>query len=209
MKLTIDEIDALFNKAEKSKTQLLNDIDLLRNNAKALHESAQKAAEAGDLERYKKLKADAANVEAELFVKEAQLKAATRPVSSEDIKNAWKEYASKRDKDLELKIKEFEKHRNDLAKEFRSLTDFQADTLRERNHLANYIGIQTENLDVFGNPSEIVLADFPVKTIPKRNQLKCGGMMIMSDDAKYFFASGLIKSDEIDYYHNVITHNKV
>ena len=190
--MKLQELDKRYEAAAKARKQLENDVELLQHNIDALNNQAMTLATAGNVEDYKRKRNEVVNLEAELFVKRAQLKANASPVSAEEVKDAWKNYAADRNKQLDDMLAKYRTHKKALAAEYRDMIEYQAETLANRERCAQYLGINTAMIDGLVKTADGEMHDLPVKTLPTSisSQLTYRGSQTKDDNLKFFYADG-------------------
>lgn len=175
----LDKLKTKCKQAKEARVTLAADIDKLKAQAERLAAEAEKFAAAGDLAEYKAHKASADSVAAELYVKRKQLEACENPITLEEAREAWTEYAAQADKKTKAQWAEYQRQRAALLAELRKLADIMRANLAEREAIA--AGIKGYNA---GSAKK----DFPLFTIEARET---------ANDRILFHRADMITLDEL------------
>lgn len=193
--MKIKDVDKKFNDANEALIKLIEARNNASKQAEDLKAQAEEAAVSGDLDQYKKLKAQADDLEAFVYVQGKQIeKIKQNPaVSNKDVSDAWEDYVKTYDKDLKAKLDRFHEAKNKLLKEFVEMVDMQNNALATRERLASYIGKEKVNLTLDGGLGSM----FPMNYIPcigrgierNGNELALRGTSVCDPDAVYYLNS--------------------
>ena len=141
--MTVKELDEKYQSAMTNYQQMIEAQKDAERKAAEYNELAETAAAAGELEAYKKSKADAIDAESLAYVLEKQIeKTGANSVFSEDeVFDAWHRYAAEYGKNLAIKRKRFEKLKTELLEEYAGMVQLQRDACATRERISAYIGM--------------------------------------------------------------------
>ena len=190
MKTTVEEIKRKVAKMAALKTELTAKVDNAEKNLAELKAKAKSAAEEGRLEDYKAASAAIQDAEAALFVARAQLDKCSAGINEAEVKAAWSDYAADYNKKLDKMLSQFAEKRRDFLAAYREMIDLQADALKTREELGNYIELAVR---IGENPFDRA---FPCKTLPsgfsgveiRPGELSVIGTPITDPDAVYYIS---------------------
>lgn len=140
MKITVKEIEEKIEAAAAERERLKEESRAADKKKADLEKLATAAAEAGELENYRALKRQAADLDEESFVRTAQLKKLSNPVNTEEVFSAWRGYVDLFNKALKARLIEAEKKMNAFLDEYEAAINLQAEALAVRERLARYLG---------------------------------------------------------------------
>lgn len=140
MKITVKEIDEKIAAANAERERLKAESRETDKKKAELESMATAAAEAGELENYRALKRQAANLEEESFVRTAQMKKLSDPANEEEVFSAWRGYVDAFNKALKSRLIEAEKKMNAFLDEYEAAINLQTEALIVRERLAGYLG---------------------------------------------------------------------
>lgn len=156
----MNKIEKLENEHKKNmaeKAGLKARAKEMKEKADALMKQAEQAAEAGDLETFKKYKALADDASTAVYVANAQIAAKQRPISEEAAADAWKDYSVSMKKNAEAAEKNFLKLRDSMTEAFVSWMETLEDARATRKKLGTLMGLQGDNME-----TERTLSVFPI-----------------------------------------------
>lgn len=197
---TIKDIENQLKATEQARTQLAKTKTENEAQAKEYRTQADAAAVAGDVARYKELKALADDAEAVAYVCEKQLEAEQgNAVTYDQTREAWDDFVGDYNKKLSAALRKFEKLKADMLKEYEGAVELQRKACETRERLASVVGKLPARVD-----GESRLADlYPMDSIPcAKNPLdggtiSIGGAGIVDPDAVYYLASFKLTSDKM------------
>ena len=196
MKKSFDELDRLARAAEAGKVKLKTEIDDLMQQKVERHNEAQAAAEAGDVDRYMELHAAEERLDAQIFVKRAQMDKAVSPVNPEDVVSAWDSYSKDYSRDFEKLWKQYLSARKSLYGLFMQVVSAQNSALRVRERCGQLAG---------RDPST-----FHMQTIDGSNAqgLMYRNSQLTMADTVFFQACGEAAADDGERFNSVIRLKK-
>lgn len=197
---TIKDIENQLKATEQARLQLEKTKNENEAQAKEYRTQADAAAVAGDVARYKELKALADDAEAVAYVCEKQLEAEKgNPVTYDQTREAWDDYVAEYNKKLSAALRKFEKLKADMLKEYEGAVELQRKACETREYLADVIGKKPLRAD-----GEHRLADlYPMDSIPcvknplSGGAISIGGARIIDPDAVYYLASFKLAGDQL------------
>lgn len=204
--MKIDAIAKFIEDVTKRRSETKARLDDLRTQAMKEEAAAQEAAEAGDVETYKKHNAKKADLDAQIYVTNVQLeKNLKSEVSKTEAVAAWTEYAGGYDADLRKKLSELEKLKKALFDCFIEIIDLQDAALRKREQCADFAGVVVNDLDVLTGQSDTVYQDFPISTIPvvEGRAVNYQGKIYALPEVALFSAEGRIGEELGKRIHSV------
>lgn len=146
----MNKIEKLENERQKNmaeKAGLESKVKEMKEKAEALMNQAEQAAETGDLETFKKYKAQADEASTAAYVANAQIAAKLRPISKEAAADAWKDYSSSMKKNAEAAEKNFLELRDNMTEAFVAWMEMLQDARAMRKRLGALMGYQGENME--------------------------------------------------------------
>ena len=153
----IEKLESEHQKNMAEKAGLEAKAKEMKGKADALMKQAEQAAEAGDLEAFKKYKALADDAGTAAYVANAQIAAKLRPITREAAADAWKDYSSSMKKSAEAAEKNFLKLRDSMTEAFVSWMETLEDARATRKKLGVLMGLQGDNMETEKN-----LSAFPI-----------------------------------------------
>ena len=174
---------------QSNQARIKAEIDALSTAITDCEELMKREAEAGNLESYKRKKAEVEAAKDELFVLRAQV-ARGPGYDKSDVLEAWKDYAEGRDRELKKKLEKYQKNQKALYEEFLEIVDFQNESLRTRVKVAALAGVAIKNAIAAGPGNA---QQFPLEMLENKS------------DAKYFAAAGLTDKDTEEKIASVVT----
>ena len=194
--ITIKDIENQLKATEQARLQLEKTKKENEDQAKEYRTQADAAAVAGDLTRYKELKALADDAEAVAYVCGKQLEAEQgEAVTKEQTQEAWADYAEQYGKKLAAKLKEFDKAKTEMLKLYAEAVDLQAEACATRERLAEYAGVRYSagrdgRLDA-EYPMGYISCD--IATAGGQYCITMPGLGIEDKDAVYYLANDMEK----------------
>lgn len=199
------KLDNLKKKVDQSKAErkrLEDEISRLKEQIASLDAEAEAAAEGGAVEAYIKADGEKKRLEQTLYVMERQAAKMARPVSDDEIIDAWRQYAAEHDKQLERMIQDYEKSRRALYDRFREIVSFQNEALRDR---AN-VGALFEDVDANNPDDDGRFARLPIRHIEKA--VESGVYMRNVPEITFFSQTGNASQDDQSLFASVIRMHK-
>lgn len=163
--MNIIEMKRLQTENERKCAEMETEIFALNDSAKDLEEWAEKAAEAGNIDRYMDLKQRAERTKAEAYVKTTMLKKMSQGFTMEDIQAAWRAYMADYDKQYSKKLDKYNKALQDLRGLFDDLLAAQRDALAWREYACKMAGISRQSAIVDEDIADV----FPMPFLPVVN----------------------------------------
>lgn len=142
--MKVSDVDAKVVAAAKEVERLKEEAKQAEAKKKSLDAQATSAAESGELEHYRALKRQAAEIEEEAFVRSCQLAKLSAPVTEDEVYSAWQSYAASHIKALTARLADLEKKKTAFLDEYESLVKMQNEALNVRARLAGYLKIDLE-----------------------------------------------------------------
>lgn len=204
--MKIDVIAKFIEDVTKRRSETKARLDDLKTQAMKEEAAAQEAAEAGDVETYKKHNAKKADLDAQIYVANVQLeKNLKSEVSKQEAVSAWNEYARGYDTDLKKKLAELEKAKKSLFDCFIEIIDLQDAALRKREQCADFSGVVANDLDVLTGRSDDIYKEFPISTIPliQGHGVNYHGRIYDLPEVALFSADGMIDEELGKRIHSV------
>ena len=153
----IEKLESEHQKNMAEKTGIEARAAEMQTKAAALMKQAEQAAEAGDLETYKKYKAQADDASAAAYVAHAQISAKLRPISDEAARDAWRDYSATTKKRIAAAEADFLKARDSMTEAFVSWMEQLKTARAMRKRLGALMGLQGDNAS-----TEKTLSAFPI-----------------------------------------------
>ena len=140
--MTVKELDEKYQASMLNYQQMIESQKEAARKAAEYNDLAETAAAAGDLDAYKKNRADAIDAESLAYVLDKQIKkAGENPVFNEtEVAEAWRRYTAEYGKSLASKRKRFDKLKTELLDEYASMVQLQRDACATRERISAYIG---------------------------------------------------------------------
>ena len=140
--MTVKELDEKYQASMLNYQQMIESQKEAARKAAEYNDLAETAAAAGDLDAYKKNRADAIDAESLAYVLDKQIKkAGENPVFNEtEVAEAWRRYTAEYGKSLASKRKRFDKLKTELLDEYASMVQLQRDACATRERIGAYIG---------------------------------------------------------------------
>lgn len=189
--MTVKEIENLVKVQNEQREQALRRKQEHEVLAQEYRAKAEAAATAGDIERYKELKAMAEDAEAVAYVCGKQLEA-DNPITLEQTRKAWDDYAADYKKKLAGKLKRFETAKDELLKAYAEAVVLQGEACEVRERLARFCGRTLEPAGIV-NDKRLDEA-YPMDYIP------CKGSGVLDDDVVVSIVGSSIKDPDAVYY---------
>lgn len=189
--MTIKEIENLVKVRNEAREQAIRKKQENETKAEQYRIDADEAATAGDLERYKELKALAEDAEAVAYVCGKQLEI-EHPVTLEQTRKAWDDYVSDYKKKLSAKLKRFEAAKVEMLKEYAGAVVLQGEACEVRERLARYCGM-TLGPAVIGTDKRLD-DTFQMEYIP------CNGSNVLKNDVVVTISGSPIKDPDAVFY---------
>lgn len=201
----IDKLQKQYEAKQAEAERLRGAIKELTKKSNALAAEMEEAASAGDLARFRDLKAQRSEVDEEIYVAQQQRKK-PETVPEAAAASAWKEFRSDYEKDFERLQKALRKAGDELEHLFVDLVRLQADALRERERLAVYAGTDPEQIE----------STYSMSYITKNERRQPGMVPYSTPEVIYFVTSDRWTQDaakqyrcaEADAAWEVIGHHK-
>ena len=150
--MSAKKIDALEKSAIENKKkveQLKAEVEQMKSVAASYAAEAEKAAEAGNVEEYKKLKQKETDENAVIYVKKANIKrlSAFKP---DDVRPAWEEFRKEHDSEFSKNMKAYLETRQKLCEQFKVIMKAQGEARTQRMRIARLSGLpDSEALKAF------------------------------------------------------------
>lgn len=209
MKPTITNLLTKYNEAKKVEEDTIAFIAEKKAIVEGLKAEELKAAEAGDLDQYKALKAQRNDIEDTIFVKEKVVeKNKDHYIDDADLAAAWNTYTTAYSKELAEKKDTVERAAKAFCDAFRELVSVQETALVDREACGKMCGIDESEGGYNLNPDKYY-NDFQMPFIkPKKYYgLSCAKAFNIPE-LSFFLASGLMDEKEVNHLGNVIeNHN--
>ena len=189
--MTIKEIENLVKVKNEAREQAIRKKQENETKAEQYRIDADEAATAGDLERYKELKALAEDAEAVAYVCGKQLEI-EHPVTLEQTRKAWDDYVSDYKKKLSAKLKRFEAAKVEMLKEYAGAVVLQGEACEVRERLARYCGMTL-------GPAAIG-ADKRLDDTFQMEYIPCNGSNVLKNDVVVTISGSPIKDPDAVYY---------
>lgn len=189
--MTIKDIEKQLKDTQGARDMLAKNQRENEAKAKEYREKADTAAAAGDVATYKEYKALADDAEAVAYVCGKQLEAEQgNPVTIEQTREAWDEYAADYNKKLSAKLRKFEAAKADMLREYAAAVELQLQACATREWLADII----DKRPLFQEGEGILAQLYPMDYIPCASGLmpglvSIGGANIKDADAVYYLSS--------------------
>ena len=210
MKPTITNLLTKYNEAKKVEADTIAFVTEQKAIVEGLKEEELKAAEAGNLDQYKALKAQRIDIEDTIFVKEMVLKKnKDHYVDDADLAAAWNTYTTAYSKALAEKKDTVDRAAKAFCDAFRDLVSVQETALADREACGKMCGIvEDERLGNKLNPDHYY-NDFQMPFIkPKKYYGLACAKAFSIPELSFFLASGLMDEKEVNHLGNVIeNHN--
>lgn len=191
--MTIKEIENQMKATNEAREQMKHTKLDNENLARKYREDADAAAIAGDIARYKELKALADDAEAVAYVCGKQLEVEQKPpVTVDQTIEAWNEYVSDYNRKLAAKLRKFEAAKATMLKEYADAVVLQGEACEMRERLARYAG---RELGPSGFTDFRLSATYPMDyipcAVPTSNGVKLSiiGSNMLDPDAVYYLSS--------------------
>lgn len=136
--MSAKKIDALEKSAienKKKAEQLKAEVEQMKAVAASYAAEAEKAAEAGNVEEYKKLKQKETDENAVIYVKQASIKRLSA-YNADDIRPAWEEFRKEHDAEFSKNMKAYLETRQKLCEQFKGIMKAQKEAVKQRKRLA-------------------------------------------------------------------------
>lgn len=135
---------------QKRAERLRDEVEKLKVQMDAYEAEAERAAESGDVDSYKKLKQKATDAGATLYVKQATIKKYTGPCSQEDALAAWSDFQREYDAAFNKALKEYDAEVKKQRERLKNIIKMQSRARDQRKVLATLAGMSdTAALDSF------------------------------------------------------------
>ena len=138
--MTLEKIEAALAAAEAARKATAEEIQRLTKEQKETEAAAQAAAEAGNLEEYMKLDADAKRKAAAVYVTKAKAAKTEAPPPMAEIAEAWKDYADKFGKAQQRRLDAYDKARRELFQMYNEILNEQNEAYRRREKACGWMG---------------------------------------------------------------------
>lgn len=135
-----DKLQKKYYAAQNSSAALQKRKDVLLKQKEQLDSECQSAAENGNTDLYLQKSKEADRIGADLYVCDAQIKKASNPVTNEEAAEAWAEYVTVANKEIEKAKADIYAARSVLLAKLRAAMDTQEKALYTREMLAEFAG---------------------------------------------------------------------
>lgn len=209
MKPTITNLLTKYNEAKKVEEDTIAFIAEKKAIVEGLKAEELKAAEAGDLDQYKALKAQRNDIEDTIFVKEKVVeKNKDHYVDAAEVAAAWNIYSKEYSAELAKKTDAVNKAAKAFCDAFRELVSVQETALVDREACGKMRGIDESEVGCNLNPDKYY-NDFQMPFIkPKKYYGLACAKAFSIPELSFFLASGLMDEKEVNHLGNVIeNHN--
>ena len=179
--MSAKKIDALEKSAienKKKAEQLKAEVEQMKSVAASYAAEAEKAAEAGDVEEYKKLKQKETDENAVIYVKQASIKRLSA-YNTDDIRPAWEEFRKEHDAEFSKNMKAYLETRQKLCEQFKGIMKAQEEAVKQRKRLARLANFSDKE----------ALEAFPFSSVD--------GMDLGSDRAYFLNKKGITLEESI------------
>lgn len=192
-KKTIDELARQVKAAEDAKEALRKEINGLKEQKTEVHNAAQTAAEGGNVDLYLEKHRAEEHLDAEIFVKEIQLKKPVARPSDEEIRMAWEDYAKGYNKDFEKALAEYQQARRSLYERYIRLVQMQNTALKRRRLCGQLTGNES-------------LSGFKMSRLNGENVygLRWKTYQLLNADVVFFLSSGEATESDETLFNSVI-----
>lgn len=196
---TIKDIEKQLEATKQARIHLAKNKEENEALAKEYRAKADEAAIAGDVARYKEMKALADDAEAVAYVCEKQLEAEQgSAVTYEQTREAWDGYAVEYNKKLSTALRKFKDLKADMLKAYGEAVELQRNACQTREALADAVGKKPLRIE-----GESSLADlYPMDAIPCYKSIVGGtisikGANIVDPDAVFYLSSFKLTGDQL------------
>lgn len=142
--MSAKKIEALAKRAsenQKKADQLRDEVEKLKVQMDAYEAEAERAAESGDVDSYKELKQKAADANAIVYVKQANIKKLSFPCTEEEARTAWAEFQREYDVMFTKALKEYDAEVKKQRERFKNIIAMQNNARDQRRILAKLSGL--------------------------------------------------------------------
>lgn len=194
-----NKLNNLFDKINDRKDQIRRtdeDIERLAMEIKTLDNLLTVDAQSGDLETFKKHKAEKSDYEDQVYVLQAYKKTLDKPYNVDEIQKAWSEYETDYEKELDALVSAYKKTAATMYEKFMAIVKLQNDTLKVREGLAEACGIEYINPNSDQNHDP--LPSLKMKFFEENALNQFANRRIWQPSAKWILLSGLSPDPEKD-----------
>lgn len=177
MRSKIETLAKQMDENRKKAEQLRAEVSKLEAQTADLDAKAEQAAEAGDIESYKALKLKAADADAALYVKRANVKKFTAPCTKEEALAAWEEFQREHAAAFNKALKEYDAEVKAQSARFKAIIGMQERARKQRKILAGLAGL----------PENVAVATFKFAHVDGPT---------MNDDRVYYYNKKAITLEE-------------
>lgn len=131
----LEKLEQKARDAVKKTAELTKQVEDLEARAAELDKKAEEAAAAGELERFKALREQAADAKTEIHVKKAMIERLKTPVSAAEAQEAWAEYEKSMKKAISATETEYVKAVNHFKKAYSEKMEVFAEAINTRDRL--------------------------------------------------------------------------
>lgn len=207
--MKFDKLEKLYNSIIEKKEKLEQDVKAQEAAKEQKEAEMLAAADAGDLERYKALKAEVDDLEARLFINNTQLrKIGTGALDEAEVVKAWDKYAAEYNKKFEKMLADYEDARSALYDKFMKLVDFQAEALRNRERCGYLMGMDPAPIATDANNHYRNMRLKTLETYISKPLSYHQAVLRISPETAYFTATGEADQEAKDKMNEIIQWHK-
>lgn len=151
--MKLADLKKKFADAMQIKDRKAEELGAIKQQLEEVSAAKLAAADRGDLETYKTLEEQERDLNARIFVGSRNINALEHPVSSDDVRSAWWDYAKEHDANIKREYKDFLKSCGELAETYKKIVAAQKKALEEREAVAAMIGEEPYTLEMFMLPA--------------------------------------------------------
>lgn len=198
MKITLESIRKNIVTVAAKRAELESERRKYLQAQKVADDAAQNAAAGGDISGYMASTEDAKKNGAAAFVMQKQIEGLGRGYTADEIREGWRDYADKYDKDLEKRLKDYSENRKRLWNEYKEILLLQSAALKTRKECAELLDME--------EGSREAKAEFPMKTAPYFSPmgLMYRGMQCCTPEVAFFLSSGEASDSELELFNKVL-----
>ena len=187
MKITIDTIEKKAKAAEAARREMYDAENQAATEIQELRNKADAAADAGDADGYIAIQEEIRRAEGRAYVRKAQLQKIAQALTEADVREAWDNYVSSFNKNLDAKLAEFNQAKAAALAEYRAAVALQKEACKIRERIARYVGVD------IGVLTSALDDMFPMTGIPYNGgledvTLRCGALGALDKDLAFAVA---------------------
>ncbi len=187
--MDIKAIDKKFSELTQAQAELKAEDEHAFKIARQLRQQAEAAAAAGDVDKYRELKAQLENAEDDSFVRRAALRKKAEPISETMVREAWTDYAAGAEKVIAKRLAQYQKSLSAAREAYRAAIDIQREACQIRERLAGYIGVDVSVLSRELDAKFSFNNGIPNVAGPEDVTLRCGGLGVLDPDLAIYVSS--------------------